>query len=229
MRSARETLIGVAFFAGLALAVVGAVVWFTAPKPPSCNAQAQDVRAAEAYLRDIPRSTLGSLDVNAGLRQQAQARLKAAESAQASCRLQRTATVTSKREDMGVKTGIAGLAVAGAAAFTLWRDNESAKPVRVESERVAAAPPLPAPIYTPPQVNRADDVYSQLRDLNPDELQRLTDLADANRTAERESAEDYPAYAEDVDTHTDEPERTRSGWGTASKRRLTFGDEGSNS
>lgn len=223
----RETLTTVALFAGLALAVVGAVVWFTAPKPPSCNAQAQDVTAAEGYLNDIPRSTLGSLDVNASLRQQAQARLKAAESAQASCRLQRSATATSKREDMGVKTGIAGLAIAGAAAFTLWRDNESAKPVRVESERVATAPPAPP---APQQGSRADDVYSQLRALNPDELQRLTDLADANRAAEREAADDYPAYAEDTDTYT-EPEapRTRSGWGTSSKNKLTFGDEGSES
>lgn len=217
----RETLTTVALFAGLALAVIGGVMWATAPKPPSCNAQAQDVTAAEEYLNDIPRSTLGSLDVNASLRQQAQARLKAAESAQASCRLARSAAATSSgREDMGVKVGIAGLAIAGVAAFTLWRDkDEDTETVHVESERVATAPPAP-------QGSRADDVYSQLRDLNPDELQRLADLADANRAAEREAAEDYPAYAEDVDTYTEsEASRTRSGWGSASKRRLTFGDD----
>ena len=97
--------------------------------------------------------------------------------------------------------------------------------MRVDSERVAAPPP---PV---PQGSRADAVYTQLRDLSPEELQRLADLADANRAAEREAAgkpEDYPAYAEDTDTEPEAP-RTRSGWGTSSKRRLTFGDEGSES
>lgn len=192
----RDKLTTLAFIVGLGIVGIGVGIWASAPKPVSCDAQAQDVTAANAYLDNIPRRPLVGDDLYAGMRQQAQAQVKKAEGAQASCRLKRTATSTSSgRKDLGVKVGIAGLAIAGASAVTSYRDFQK-EHVTPAQPVVAASPPQPpvqpVPVYDYP-VN-------------------------------------YPAYAEPEYTEpATEAPRTRSGWGAASKRKLTFGDEGSES
>lgn len=194
----RDTLNTLVIIVGLGLLGIGVGIWVSTPKPLNCATQAQDVTAANAYLDSIPRRPLLGDDLYAGLRQQAQAQVKKAEGAQASCRLKRTATSTSSgRKDLGVKLGIAGLVIVGVAGVASYRDfqKEHAAP-----QPVAAAPPPPPPVQ---QVVAPAPVYDY----------------PVNYPAYAESPE--PEYAEPVE----EAPRTRSGWGSASKRRLTFGDD----
>ncbi len=196
--SQRDKLTTMAFLGGIALALIGGGIWVTAPKPMSCSAEAADVETANDYLRNVPRAPLLGEDAYATARQQATAQVNRAQSAESLCRLKRSGASSSGQKDMGVKVGIAGLAIAGVAGFTLWRDENDDEPVA--QQPVAASPPpppvQPVPVYDYPVV-------------------------------------DYPAYAESPEPEYAEPveeaPRTRSGWGTTGKRKLTFGDEGSES
>lgn len=195
--SQRSTLTTFAFLGGIALALIGGGIWVTAPKPVNCSVEAADVETANDYLRNVPRAPLLGEDAYATARQQATAQLNRAKSAESLCRLKRSGASSSGQKDLGVKVGIAGLAMVGGALFTWWREeNDGDEPVA--QQPVTAAPPPP-----PPPV----PVY--------------------------EYPVDYPAYAESPEPEyiepVDEAPRARSGWGTASKRKLTFGDEGSES
>lgn len=194
----RDKLTTLAFLGGIALALIGGGIWVTAPKPVNCNAEAADVETASDYLRNVPRAPLLGEDAYATARRQASAQVNSAKSAESLCQLKRSGASSSGRKDMGVKVGIAGLAIAGAAGFTLWREkNNGDEPVAQQPVAAAPPPPVqPVPVYDYPVV-------------------------------------DYPAYAESPQPEHAEPAedapRARSGWGASSKRRLTFGDEGSES
>ncbi|BBX33626.1 hypothetical protein MMAG44476_14290 [Mycolicibacterium mageritense DSM 44476 = CIP 104973] len=195
----RDKLTTLAFLGGIALTLIGGGIWVTAPKPVNCNAEAADVETANQYLRNVPRAPLLGEDAYSTARQQATAQVNRAKSAESLCRLKRSGASSSGQKDLGVKVGIAGLAIAGAAGFTLWRDeNDGDEPAAQQPETVAAPPPPPPPV----------PVYDY--------------------------PVDYPAYAEspaepEYAEPVEEAPRTRSGWGTSSKRKLTFGDEGSES
>lgn len=195
--SQRDTLTTLAFLGGIALALIGGGIWVTAPKPVNCSVEAADVETAEQYLRNVPRAPLLGEDAYSTARQQATAQVNRAQSAESLCRLKRSGASSSGQKDMGVKVGIAGLAIAGVAGFTLWREKEDDEPTDSSSPVVSASPPPPppTPVYDYPV--------------------------------------DYPAYAERPEPEYAEPveeaPRTRSGWGTTGKRKLTFGDEGSGS
>lgn len=189
----RDKLTTLAFLGGIALTLIGGGIWVTAPKPVNCNAEAADVETAEQYLRNVPRAPLLGEEAYATARQQATAQVNRAKSAQSLCQLKRSGASSSGQKDLGVKVGIAGLAMVGGVLFTWWReDDDGDEPVA--QQPVAAAPPpsLPVPVYDYPV--------------------------------------DYPAYEESPQPEYAEPveetPRARSGWGAASKRKLTFGDEG---
>ena len=78
---------------------------------------------------------------------------------------------------------------------------------RVQSRKVRGLPPKEPTIRIPPPAPRVEAP-------TPEPLQQTFPMDDVV---------DYP---EDTDSApVDEPPRARSGWGTASKRKLTFGDE----
>ncbi|WP_100482251.1 hypothetical protein [Mycobacteroides abscessus] len=120
----RDKLTTLAFLGGIALTLIGGGIWATSPKPVNCNAEAADVETANDYLRNVPRAPLLGEDAYATARQQAASQVNRAKSAQSLCQLKRSGATSSGQKDLGVKVGIAGLAIAGGALFTWWREED---------------------------------------------------------------------------------------------------------